>query len=207
MSQDSSLVSAEVFTQFHRYVGQVATRGCRLADFLNNASTEVIEMHDVRVNQPANPVSKPLECAQLHLKKDAILMAVPTGHYEAPARRIYSYVEKNHYLSHVVLPGCRLVGTLHLPDRANRWLLLSDSSTTPSFIPITDVEVQFTGVDAEKLQMKVAIFRRQHIESLFIGQLPDSIHSLQELSAELRALAPSDLAKELGQFPPFEPAP
>jgi hypothetical protein len=93
---------------------------------------------------------------------------------------------------------------VHLPDRANRWLLLCESSTTPSFIPITDVEVQFAARDTEKLRMKVAIFRRQHIESLFIGQWPDSPNALRDVSAELRALEPSDLARELAQ--PFEPA-
>jgi hypothetical protein len=93
-----------------------------------------------------------------------------------------------------------------LPDRANRWLLLCASSTTPSFIAITDVEVQFAARDIEKHHMKVAIFRRQHIESLFIGQGPDSLNSLQALSAELRALDPSELAKELTQIQPFEPA-
>src|SRR5262245_13870396 len=147
MPQDLSSVSAEIFTQFHRYVGQVSTRGGRLADFLNNATTEVVEMCDVQVTEPTNPLTQPLECEQLHVKKDAILIAVPTGTYEAPARRLYSYIEKNHYKAHVVLPGCRLVGTLHLPDRANRWLLLCESSTSPSFIPITDVEVQFATLE------------------------------------------------------------
>jgi hypothetical protein len=206
MSQDSLMVSAEIYTQFHRYVGRVATRGSRLADFLNNATTEVIEMNDIRVTQPTNPLAQALECEQLHLKKDAILVAVPTGHYEAPARRLYSYVEKNHRFAHVVLPGCRLVGTVHLPDRGDHWHLLCQSSTTPSFIPITDVEVQFAAGDTEKVRIKVAIFRRQHIESLFIGKRPDGLHSLQEISAELRALHPGDLAKELAQIQPLEPA-
>lgn len=206
MTQDTALVSAEIFTPSHRYIGKVATRGSRLADFLNNTTTEVIEMRDVTVLQPTNPLAQPLTCAHLHLKKDVILVAVPTGHYEAPSRRLYSYIEKNQHSAHVSLRGCCLLGTLHLPDGANQWYLLGESTTVPSFIPITDVAVQFAAPGTETLRMRVAIFRRQHIESLFIAPVTAASETVGQLSAQLRSLDISDIAKQLALATAVVPA-
>ena len=187
LGHDSSFVSADIFTQYHRYSGQVSTRGNRLADFLNDPTTEVLELRNVRVTQPSNVASESIECAQLQLKKHTIILAVPTGIYEAPGKRLYSYVEKQHYVAHVMLPAYSLVGTLHLPARANHWMFLCEGTTTASFIPITDVAVRFAN-GGDPVRNKVVIFHRRYIESLFISERPTEDHSIQDLAAELRAL-------------------
>lgn len=199
MLQQSEFVSADIYTQYHRYSGQVTTRGNRLADLLNDPTTDVLELRNVRVSQPTNQVADAIECAQLQLKKDAILLAIPTGSYEAPGKRLYSYVEKQHFLAHMMLPGYNLVGTLHLPSRVNHWAFLCEGSTTPSFIAMTDVTIRVAANNVEPIHTKVVIFRRQYIESLFISQRPEGSHSFQELTTELRLLDPAELMKELAE--------
>lgn len=190
---------AEIFTQHHRYCGMVMTRGYRLSDAMNDPSTELVEIRDAQISQPTNPQLRPLESPQLMLKKDAIVLAMPTGSYEAPARRIYSFVEKQRYVAQVVVPGYTMVGTIHLPSRANPWVLMSESGPTPSFVPITDATVRFAGADVEPLHSKVIIFRRQFIESLFVSERPLSPQSLLEIARELRNPDAAELAKQLSE--------
>lgn len=199
MWQESSRVSADIFTQYHRYSGQVTTRGNRLADFLNDPTTEVVELSNVQTSQLTNLHAAAIECAQLQLKKNAILLAIPTGTYEAPVKRLFSYVEKQHFVAHVMLPSYSLEGTVHLPARANHWALLCEGGTTPSFIPITDVTVRIATPNLEPIRTKVVIFHRQFIESLFISERPGGQHSIQDLTAELRALDPAELMKEIAE--------
>lgn len=200
MWQESDLISAEIFTEHHRYIGKVATRGHRLADSLNDPASEVLELRDVHVSQPSNILSQSLICPHLQLRKEAILLTIPTGTYEAPTRRLYNYIEKQHYQAHIMLPGCHLVGVMHLPDRVNRWQLLCEGSTTPSFVPITDVMVQFATRDFEKFHKKVVIFRRQKIESLFISDRPLGPIAVSEKNTELPRLDPTELARELSRL-------
>ena len=202
MWQDSGLVSAEIFTQYHRYSGHVATRGNRLADFLNDPTTEVLELRGVQISQPTNSQSGAHTCEQLMLKKSAIVLAIPTGTYEAPARRIYGYVEKQHFLAHVTLPGYFLVGTVHMPSRPNLWSLVNEGGTTPSFVPITNVTIRFATPDVEPLEAKVAIFRRQLIEALFLSEPPESGDALEKAVAELKDLRVSELIRQLGAASP-----
>jgi hypothetical protein len=199
MVQESNFVSADIYTQYHRYAGQVATKGNRLADLLNDPTTDVLELQNVRVSQPTNHAANAIECTQLQLKKDVIQLAIPTGSYEAPGKRLYSYVEKQHFLAHMMLPGYNLVGTVHLPSRVNHWAFLCDGGPTPSFIAMTDVTIRVAAQNAEQIHTKVVIFKRQFIESLFISERPEGSHSILELTAELRLLDPAELMKELAE--------
>ena len=206
MWQDSALVSADIFTQHHRFSGLVSTRGKRLQDFLNDPTTEMLEMRGVRVTQPTNSHSDPVECSQLLLKKDAIILAIPTGSYEAPARRVYSYVEKEIYQAQVTVPGYGMVGLLHLPARANHWLLMSEGGTTPSFVAITDVTVRFAARDLEPLHTKVVIFCRHYIESLHLAERPMNPQLVDKVAENLRSITPEDLLDQLNdEHPSAEP--
>jgi hypothetical protein len=186
-------------TQYHRYEGKIPSRGHRLADLLNDTTTEVLEMRDVRVSQPGNGLSSPLNCQNLQLRKDSIILTIPTGTYEAPTKRLYSYIEKQHYLAHIMLPGCQMIGTMHLPDRVNRWQLLCQDSTTPSFVPITNVIVQFAFREYAKFQRRVVIFRRHLIEALSISERPLA-PTQQAESGDVLRLDPEELAREFAEI-------
>src|SRR5262249_16086335 len=114
-----------------------------------------------------------------------------------PGRRIYNFVEKQRYVAQVVVPGYTLVGTLHLPDRTNPWLLMSESGPTPGFVPITDVTVRFAAATVEPLHAKVVIFRRQVIDSCFVSGRPLSPKSMNEVTQELRNPDAIRLAEQL----------
>jgi hypothetical protein len=177
MQHDPSLTNAEIYTQHHRYSGMVTTRGYRLADLLNDASTEALEIHDAHVSEPLNVRSEPVHCPHLLLKKDAILLAYPCGGHEAPQRRLYSFVEKQQYLARIVMPGHVLLGTVHLPSRATPWMIMSERGTEPSFMPMTDVTVHFAATDVEPLRTRVVLFRRRLIESIFLSDKQLNQHS------------------------------
>src|SRR3990172_274881 len=172
MSHDPAFSQADVFTHHHRYSGQVATRGNRLSDLLNDPTAEILEMSDVTVSQPANKHSSAIQCGQVLLKKETILLAVPTGSYEAPRRRAFNFVEKHRYAARVVVPGHTLVGTLYLPSRANAWMLMRETGNLSSFMPITDVMVQFAIPGADPIPIDVVIFRRGFIESISLSETP-----------------------------------
>jgi hypothetical protein len=167
LQETSSHLQADIHTQHAVYSGQVATRGQRLADFLNDPMTEIVEMRSVRISQVASSAHS-MECEHVLLRKDSILLAIPQGKYEAPQRRAYSYVEKERFPAHVTLPGRCLAGTMHLPPRTDDWALMVDKTTMASFIPITDVTVSLAAA-AEPISAKVVIFRRQFMESLFLA--------------------------------------
>jgi hypothetical protein len=204
MWQDSELVSAEIFTPHHRYAGRVATRGNRLADFLNDPTTELVEMRGVCVSQARHAPSSEKACEQLMLKKQAIVIAIPTGTYEAPARRLYGYVEKQHYTAHVVVPGYYLIGTVHMPARPNLWSLVNEGGTTPSFVPITNVAIRCATGDVEPLHAKVAIFRRQVIEALFLTDKPEATEAIHQAVAELKDMRVEDLLRTIEELKPAE---
>src|SRR5437867_3234664 len=96
-----------------------------------------------------------------------------------------------------------MTGRLHLPSRASHWLLMSEGGTTPSFVPITDVTVQFAIPDAEPLRTKVAIFRRQYVESMQLAERPMTAPRVETVAEELRGINPQDLLESL----PTEGAP
>ncbi len=206
MRNDQSLTHAEVFTEHHWYKGTVLTRGFRLADLLNQSATEVLEMHRVEVYPLTNPSSTPFQCAELLIKKDSIAMSTPTGSHEAAARRLYSYVEKKHYTAQIVLPGFTLSGTIHLPSRGSPWIWLAETSTEPSFVPITNVTVRFAAPHMEPLETKVIIFRRRFIESLFLSEAPvPTAEDILRAARELRDDPGAELAADLVDTQATEP--
>jgi hypothetical protein len=197
MSQDTSQLQADIHTQHAIYSGQVSTRGQRLADFLNDPTTEIIEMHSARMSQLAS--DHLVECEHLLLRKESIVLAIPQGKYEAPQRRTYRYVEKGRYPAHVVLPGRCVAGTMHLPPRTDDWALMVGKTTIATFIPLTDATVWLAAV-GESIAAKVVIFRRQFMESLFLAGhrlAASTLHGLTDRHGDQDASELSRLLAEL----------
>ncbi len=165
MKQDQHTTVTELYTLNHIYRGLLENRGHRLADLLNTATTNIVELLDVSIRSAAIPQADPLQCERLQVKKDQILMARPIGGYEAPMRRVYCYVDKPKYYAQVVLPGYVLRGTIYMPERANAMFILREGGVLPSYVAITGVKVQPAATGLNPFDSPVMIFCRHLVEA------------------------------------------
>jgi hypothetical protein len=168
MNQDPVTTTVEVYTHHHIYQGLLENRGHRLADLLNTATTNIVELQEVSIRLPGNERSEPAQCERLQIRKDQIIMARPTGEYEAPMRRVFCYTDKPKYSAWVVLPGYVLRGTIYMPERANSMFILREGGVLPSFVALTGVSVQPAGWAASPFQVPVMIFCRRFVEAAYV---------------------------------------
>ena len=160
-----------VITRHHRYAGSLVTRGHRVAEVLNDSTTDVLEMHETLASAVRVP-STEFRAHRISLKKDAVLLVIPEGTHEAPVQRCNNYVEKNRFKAVFVLPTCILSGILHLSKQALPSMLLTENSPFPKFIGVTDATVfSSTGVGAP-LQSNVVILQRRSVESVQLATKP-----------------------------------
>jgi len=171
MATELTNATVDIVTRDCRHAGSVPSHGYRLSDVLNNPGTDVLEMHDVLTTTQGS-LSKEIRWKELCLRKDRILLVIPKGKYEAPARRCNLYMKKNRYGAMIAIPGCILSGIVHLPRRATAMSLLGDSSPLPPFIGITDVTVQSASNDLLSTHYNVAIVRRRAIEAVQLTHRP-----------------------------------
>lgn len=205
MSSEQTIVT--ILSEDYIYTGKVLTKGYRLADLLNDQTTEVLEMIDLSVALPSGSEAESLRCDELILRKESILLVIPRGSYEAPVRRLYNYVVKHRYEAKVILPGVFVTGTLHLPSRATSWMLVSRTSSTPSFVAMTDVKFKSRWSQFDTVRSDVVIFNRKSLEGLYLGFLPvGETLSLVEQARRLRDDEAEELAQQLGELAAMEPA-
>jgi len=160
-----------LITRHHRYTGFLVTRGYRVAEVLNDATTDVLEMHDTLASAVRVP-STDFRCPRIFLKKDSVLAAIPKGSHEAPLQRRNNYVEKNRFKAVFVLPTCILSGVVHLSRHTPASLLLAENSPFPKFIGVTNATLfSSTGVSAP-LGSDVVIVQRQSVESVQLASRP-----------------------------------
>ncbi len=171
MPGDQTITPVELITQHCRYTGSLATRGQRVSDVLSDSNTEILEMWET-LTGVVGACSTDVRWKQIYLKKDRILMVIPKGSYEAPARRCDRYVDKPRYGAMVILPGNVLSGILHLPQRATPLMLLDDNTALPGYMGMTDVTVHNSVHGLGGSRFDVVILRRSAIESVQLTAQP-----------------------------------
>ncbi len=170
-STDRITTPVEVVTRHHRYAGLVMNRGSRIADMLNDSSSDILEMSET-VAGTGGESSGLVRSEHFFLKKDRILLAIPKGPYEAPEKRFNRYKESCRYGAVIVLPGCVLSGILHLPRLSVPSVLLTDETSFPSFIAMTHVTVHDSMLPLTASQFDVVIFQRPCVEALELSAQP-----------------------------------
>jgi len=171
MPSDRMMTPVEIITRHCRYTGLLSTRGQRVSDILSAANTDILEMHET-LTGIVGTSSTDVRWRQIYLKKKQILLVIPKGEYEAPARRSDRYVEKPRYGAMVILPGTVLSGILHLPPRTTPLMLLDESVSLPGFMGMTDVTVHNSVHGLGASQFEVVILRRLSIESVQLTAQP-----------------------------------
>lgn len=178
MSNSNETAPVELLTAHCRYRGGLVSRGYRITDVLNEATTAVVEMRDASVGvlrpeeDPSGNRPRSLRCSQLWLRKVDLLLAIPRGPHEAPARRAIHYQAKNQYPALVALGGTLLSGILHLSRPLVPTLLLAGNSPLPPFIAMTDVTVHAGKETLGERHYDVVIVRREAVEAAHVAQQP-----------------------------------
>ncbi len=189
MSGNPETTPVEVITQHCRYTGLLATRGQRVSDILSDSHTDILEMQETLTNVVGTGATE-VRWKQLYLKKAQILMVIPQGNYEAPARRRNKYVEKPRYGAMMVLPGNVMSGILHLPARTTPQLLMLGETSLPGFMGMTDVTVHNSIHGLGASHFGVLIFRRSSIESVQLTARPLPQPEAVGETAEAEVLSP-----------------
>lgn len=131
---------AELLLETRRVTGTVEQSGParRLVDILNTIDGPVAVLRDATAESLANPSDAACHFELLHVKREAILLAVPLSVGSAPPRGMEA-VEKQPAAATLVLPGLEITGHVHLPPEADpaavRLLGRRD------FLPVTEAEV------------------------------------------------------------------
>jgi len=194
MKRDPHTTVVEFYTLNHIYRGLFENRGHRLADLLNTATSNIVQLVDVSIRSAATDRAEPLHCERLQIKKDQILMARPIGDYEAPMRRVYCYMDKPKYYAQIVLPGYTLTGTIYLPERANTMFILREGGVLPSFVALTGVRVHPAAAAAHPFDSPVMIFCRHFVEAAEVTP------SGKQISEELKGQAADPDAETLDEI-------
>ncbi len=186
MSDEQTTTEVDLITQHHHYSGLVLTRGLRLADVLSDARLGVLEIQEaVLRTEGVRPAE--LRCGQVFLKKRDLLLVLPKGSYEAPVRRCNYYQKKERYGAVVAMPGLLLSGVLHLPARANPWMLLDEDSGMAPFFGMTDVTVHGSIHRFAPSECDTAILRRGSIQALQLTEKPLPSQGAEKKSVALTA--------------------
>lgn len=165
MNSEKATMQADVITRDCWYAGEVANQGFRLADVLNEATTDILKMYET-VTGIVGCEAANVRWKEVLLRKRNILMALPKGSHEAPIRRQNNFLDKNRYGAMIVLPGHVLSGIVYLPSRGNPLMLMEEASTLSSFIAVTDVTIHNSIHGFGSSHLKVAIIQRSFIESV-----------------------------------------
>ena len=169
---ESQAILVDCITLHHLYRGRLQTNGKRLSDELSNAQSDSVVLKDVEITA-AGKDAPSLECSEITLLKDRILVAMPRDSHERPVtQRLDKFQKKDRHGIVVVLPGHLMSGVIQLPKGAHSWAHLAKSGTIQRFIGITDVTVHNAVFRLTPQACSVAIFQRDAVEAIELTSAP-----------------------------------
>jgi hypothetical protein len=134
---------AELLLETHRVTGSLehSSSARRLVDILNAIDGPNAVVRHATAESLASPSDAPHHFKLLHVKREAILLAVPQSDSSPPPSDVEA-VEKQPAAATLILPGLEITGHVHLPPEADpgavRLLGRRD------FLPVTEAEVTET---------------------------------------------------------------
>ncbi len=169
---ESQTILVDCITLHHHYRGTVSINGVRLSDLLSDSRSDSIVLKDVRITAAGHSVPS-LECSQLTLQKDRILIAMPQGQNDRPAtQRLDKFQKKDHHGVVVVLPGHILSGVIQLPKASVSWSGLRESGTVQRYFGLTDVTVHNAVFRLAPQNCPLAIIQRDAVEAVELTSAP-----------------------------------
>jgi hypothetical protein len=169
---ESQAILVDCISLHHHYRGWLRTNGGRLSDELSNVQSDSVVLRDVQITA-AGRNTPSLECSELTLLKERILIAMPRDSHERPAaQRLTRFQKKDRHGIVVVLPGHLLSGVIQLPKRSVSWSILRESGALQRFIGITDVTVHSAVFRLMPQTCPVAIVQRDAVEAIELTSAP-----------------------------------
>lgn len=143
------IARAELLLDTHRVIGLIEQSGPprRLVDILNAKDDPVVVVRDAVVEDLASPGDEPRRFGILHVKREAILLAIPIS-APAPSSRGLETVEKRPAAATLVLPGLEVTGHVYLPPGADPGAVRLLGKT--GFLPVTHAEVTQVAFGGER---------------------------------------------------------
>jgi hypothetical protein len=183
MSESQSIL-VDCITLHHHYRGWLSCNGKRLSDELSCTQSDAVALKDVAITA-AGRNAPSLECSEITLLKERILLAMPRDAQERPAaERLSKFQKKDCHGIVVVLPGHLISGVIQLPKGSHSWTVLRKSGAVQRFIGITDVTVHNAVFRLTPEECAVAIVQRDAVEAIELASAPLRELSLVEALAE-----------------------
>ncbi len=158
-------VPVTLVTHEHLINGGLATQGSRLLDVLNNELTGMLLMHDVQIASVQQPAEPCIVLPAAMIRKGLVnLVILRSSEHEAPEKRWFNYVEKQPYHAWLVLPSCRVEGTLRLTRTSQPMMAIFQQRE--EFLPVTGATVTCANENSE--QASVVMVQRSSIGLLYV---------------------------------------
>jgi hypothetical protein len=159
-----------VATASHRVAGRLMNAGLRLHDIVNNKLSTCLTLQEVELFRHTAD-RRHSRLSEVTLPKELInLILLLEQQHEAPAGRLYGYVQKNVYPTFLTVAGYEVAGHLHLTTIQRPELFLIDTITP--FIPITQATVTCVGGVEASWTTSVVFVRRAAIALFQVGAQP-----------------------------------
>jgi hypothetical protein len=158
-------ITMMLMTDSHRILGQMNTGGERLQDMLNNKLNTCIHIYDAQVLRQIESGCAPVHFPELTVSKLLLnLVLLQEDKHEAPTKRLYGFVSKNHYDTFLTVSGYEVRGHIHFTSLPKPEIFLTDTIT--SFVPVTQATVTCTQETTQSWSTSV-VFVRRHGIALF----------------------------------------
>ncbi|MDB5081436.1 MAG: hypothetical protein JWP00_3360 [Chloroflexi bacterium] len=163
-------LTLELFTNYHRIVGQVFSAELRTNGILNSSDSQIL-LERVSTSHLLKPSDEALESGFARVNKESIVLAVPNDTHEtdrlAQAARVYF---RGELLQHRVLAGLgnfEISGNLHLEPELELTQVLMHREE--SFIGMTDVTINFLPTSARPVTANSVLINRSKVDFLCAG--------------------------------------
>lgn len=151
--------SVTLTTASHRIVGRIVNAGQRLHDILNNKLSTCLNLYDVNLFRPTDGATPFASFPFVTMPKALInLVLIQEQQHEAPAKRLYGYVQKDTHQTWLAVAGYEVKGYLHFISIPKPELFLTDTIT--SFVPVTQATVTCVADSARTWQAPVVFVQR-----------------------------------------------
>src|ERR1700730_3985633 len=147
------------FTDSHRIIADVDTGPRRLVEVLRDVTRAYLDLRHLDIARIADSAETVATSTRGVLQKSDIRLAAILSEANRPERRLYGYVAKATVRVLAVLPGCEIIGELHLPEGTKDGLV-GYMQLRDSFIHIGDAKVAFSLGAAAPSEVNTVIVNR-----------------------------------------------
>ncbi len=163
-------LSLELFTDYHRIIGQVLTSELRTNGVLNASDPQLL-LTRASTTHLLRPAEDSLASGFARVSKESIILAIPNDEHETErlerASKIYNRGDLLQQRVLIVLGNYEVSGNLHLPPEiALQQVLLYRNEF---FIGVTDVIVSFSPSPATRFTASSALINRGRVDFICAG--------------------------------------